>query len=320
MGRATSAALNYQLTNFATGKYNEMMKAEALALAERICPTVNVPGMTGQYKEFNDINAFQLYNTGRAMGGDPTRIGFSAGDNTYSCKPQALEVTVDELEADYVGSAGGAIGSQLLAEGKIGALLGAAARSHLNDVLNYVSTQTTAGAIAMDLTNPALDPIAILDAQLDALSLAVGSTSNINIELDVTAWRVIRSHPKVLSRIVGIQVNYITVEQLKSILLFPCNVNVVNIVYHSTKLGQATQTKARFLSSLIYIYFSIPTPSVFDVSAFKNFTVGMGTPVAAVRSWTAPNGLYEGHFVDWSRDIKQTSTVAIKRLNLTLPA
>jgi hypothetical protein len=36
-----------------------------------------------------------------------------------------------------------------------------------------------------------------------------------------------------------------------------------------------------------------------------------------VRSYQAPNGLWEGHLIDWSRDIKQTSSLAMRRLSIS---
>ena len=317
MGRESSAALNYQLTNFAVGKWNDMQAQDAQNLSRRLCPIVNVPGLTGQYKEFNDINAFQVYNTARATGTNPTRMEFKATDQSYNAKPQALEITIDETEYAQVGGNGGGVGAQLLREGKVSALVSAASRSDAFDTVAYVLANTTAVADRGNWGNPDVDPIDQMDEQLDALSLAVGSKAGIKVDLDVSTWRALRNHPKTKARVAANQVTPISLEQLNSILLFPCDINVANIVYHSTKLGQTTQTKARMLAGVALIYFSIDNPTVFDPSAFKRFTVGLGSPISAVRSYSSENGLWEGHFVDWSVDRKQTSSVAIRRLNIT---
>jgi hypothetical protein len=92
-----SATLNYQLTAYAQGLWNDL--ADVVKLAERLSPTTPVPGASGQFKKFDDKNSFMPEKTARALGGDPTVIAFSATDDTYSCKPQALEVRVDKIEA-----------------------------------------------------------------------------------------------------------------------------------------------------------------------------------------------------------------------------
>ncbi|MEY4428710.1 MAG: hypothetical protein RLZZ182_1399, partial [Pseudomonadota bacterium] len=92
MSRTASAILNYQLTAYAQGYMNDL--AGALTLAERLAPSTPVPGTSGQFKSFDDKNSFKVYNTRRAMGGDPVRVEFGATDATYNCQPRALEITI----------------------------------------------------------------------------------------------------------------------------------------------------------------------------------------------------------------------------------
>src|SRR5580698_4529252 len=75
-GATSSASINYTLTDFASGHMNDLKKA--YAFAERLCPTVYVPGAHGRYKKFDDVDSFQVYATGRGLGADPTRIQFGA--------------------------------------------------------------------------------------------------------------------------------------------------------------------------------------------------------------------------------------------------
>src|SRR5690242_2367079 len=93
---AQSATLNYQLTAYAQGLMNDL--ADVIEVAERLAPTTPVPGAAGQFKKFDDKNSFMPEKTARALGGDPTLINFNATDDSYSCKPQALEVRVDKKE------------------------------------------------------------------------------------------------------------------------------------------------------------------------------------------------------------------------------
>jgi hypothetical protein len=292
--------------------------------AERICPTVRVPGSHGQYKKFDDVNSFQTYNTARAMGADPTRIEFAAEDEYYNCAPQALEVTVDEEERRQAGEYN-PVAQQLLDEGKIKAVLNAAALSYAYKRTNYVINNTGAVPQRGNFSNPNIDPIDQIDEQLDALSLACGSINFLKVTMDVSAWRAIRSHPLVKKRLIGVQVSEISIEQFKSMLLFPVDLMVASISYTGTNQGPAGGSgasagektpKKRLLSGNILIHYSAPDPTLYDPSAFKCFVSGQSN-VQAVRSYMAPNGLYGGHIVDWSEDIEQTSQMAMVRLQLS---
>lgn len=314
MGDISTATLNYQLTSYAQGHMNDL--AEARALAERLAPSTPVPGTSGQFKKFSDKNSFLPEDTARATGGDPKVIAFSASDDTYSCKPQALEVRVDQSEIDAAGNNTGALGQQLLREGKVGAMLNKAALSHSVQVVAAVLAAVSAQAEVGVWSNPDIDPIDQLDAQLLALTKDCGSAQNIKLTLDIGAWAALRSHPKVKSRCTGVQIGGISREQLSGLLLIPVDVMVAALVKDTAGIG-VTASKARVLASEVLLHYSVPAATVYDPSPFKTFTVGMGSPFSGVRSYTALNGLWEGHVIDWSRDIKQTSSLALRRLTIT---
>jgi hypothetical protein len=314
MGIETTATLNYQLTTFAQGHMNDL--ADARALAERLAPSTPVPGSTGQFKKFNDKNSFLPEDTARALGGDPKLIAFSASDDTYSCKPQALEVRVDQAEIDAAGSGAGALGQQLLREGKVAALLNKAALSHGVQVVTAVLAAVSAQAGRGNWSNPDVDPIAQLDEQLQGLSGDCGSAMNIKLTMDIGAWSALRNHPKVKARCTGVQVGGITRDQLGGLLLFPVDVFIASLVKDNSGLGLVSN-KTRVMPSELLLHYSVPNATLYDPSPFKTFTVGMGSPFSGVRSYQAPNGLWEGHLIDWSRDIQQTSTLAMRRLTIS---
>jgi len=314
MGSQSTATLNYQLTTFAQGHMNDL--ADARALAERLAPSTPVPGSSGQFKKFDDKNSFLPEDTARALGGDPNLIAFSADDETYACKPQALEVRVDQAEIDAAGSGAGALGQQLLREGKVAALLNKAALSHSVQVVTAVLAAVNPEADLGVWSDNDIDPIDQLDAVLLALANNCGSTSNIKITMDVGAWSALRKHPKVKARSTGVQVETITRDQLAGMLLYPVDLFIGSIVKDTTGLKVAS-AKKQVLSSEVLIHYSVPNATLYDPSPFKTFTVGMGSPFSGVRSYQAPNGLWEGHLIDWSRDIHQTSTLAMRRVSIT---
>lgn len=312
-----TATLNYQLTAYAQGLFNDL--ADVMKLAERLAPTTSVPGAAGQYKKFDDKNSFLPEKTARAQGADPVVINFNATDDNYSCKPQALEVRVDKSEDQAAGSEGDPVAMELLDQGKIKALMNKVALSHVLDVTTTVTSAVAAQANKGQWSNPDIDPIDQLDEQLLLLSQDCGSTQNVKITMDVTAWNALRNHPKVKARgLFGAasQVASISLELLNSALIFPCDIMAANIVYDQARLNQVAN-KARVLGGTVLLHYSVPGATMYDPSAFKTFTVGQSGLVAGVRTYIAPNQLYRGHLVDWSRDIKQTSALSMRRLNIT---
>lgn len=311
---ALSATLNYQLSAYAQGLWNDL--ADVVRLAERLAPTTPVPGASGQYKTFDDKNSFMPEKTARALGGDPTLIKFSADDAHFNCTPQALEVRVDKVEDQQAGSEGNPVAMQLLDEGKIRALMNKTALSHVLDVSAFVLANTTATAQLGVWSDADIDPIDQLDQELLTISQDCGSTANIKITMDVAAWNKLRNHPKVKTRTQFTQINNISLAQLNDALIFPVDIMAANVVYDTARINQ-TAAKARAMAGVCLIHYSVPGATLYDPSAFKNFTVGSGSPVSGVRTYQSPNSLWRGHLMDWSRDIKKTSSLSVRRMNIS---
>jgi hypothetical protein len=312
-----SATLNWQLTNYAQGLWNDLQ--DVVKLAERLAPTTPVPGAAGQFKKFNDKNSFMPEKTARAYGGDPVLIAFEASDDAYSCTPQALEVRVDKAEDQAAGSDGNELAMQLLDQGKIRSLVNKAALSHNLDVANFVLANTTPSAGLGNWSNPDIDPIDQLDQDILTLSENCGSTQNIKVTMDITAWNLMRTNPRVKARAIfgaADSIGSISVAQLSAALIVPVDIMVANVVYDATRLGQASNKK-RVLQGVCLTHYSVPGATLYDPSAFKCFTVGGAGYLGNVRTYQAPNNLWRGHLVDWSRDIKQTSTLSIQRQNVS---
>lgn len=314
MSVSSTAALNTQLTSYAQGLWND--QKDVVKVAERLAPSTPVASSAGQYKAFDDKNSFKPESTARALGGDPTVIQFGAADGVFNCKPQALETRVDKEEENQAGANQGALAGEILDQGKIKALVNKTALSHAKDVTDFVVANTVAIADRGNFSEKEIDPIEQIDEQLEAISLNCGSTQNVKLTFDLATWRMIRNHPKVKARIQGVQAGSITLQQLVDLLLFPVDVMAANVVYDQAALGQAANKK-RLLQGVLFAHYSVPNPTVYDPSAFKCFTVGQGSYIAGVRTYQAPNGLWRGHLMDWSRDIKKTSALSIRRLDIS---
>jgi hypothetical protein len=312
MNRTTTATLNHQLTNYAQGHANDT--AEVLELAERIAPTVPVSGATGQYKVFDDLNSFTLYKTDRALGGPANRIEFAAGDAYFNAKPQALEVGVDQHERELAGL-DSEVAQQLLDQGKVQALINSAQLSHLDKVISFVFANQTPVTDRGNWSNEDVDPIEQLDEQLDLLSTAVGNSRFIKVTMSTTAWRIIRNHPKVKARVLGSQATPLTRQQLVDSLVIPVDLGIFSISRNQAALGLPS-SKAKFLSADVLLHYSLPSPTVYDPSPYKVFTLDRSR-IASVRTYQDLSGRYDTHAVDWSEDIRKTSTIAMRRIALT---
>ncbi len=309
----TSATLNVTLTPYAQGLAADRLNA--LEVARALCPLVPVGNAAGQFKKFDDRNAFLLYTTERGLGGTAKRIAFAATDGSYNCAPQALEVTVDDHERALAGD--GALAGKLLDEGKIRALINSTALAHASKVMSVVNANVTAVTDRGNWSNDSVDPIDQLDEQLDALATAVNDTGNIVMVLSTTAWRTLRNHPKVKARVSGIT-TATRIQDVIDMLMFPVRVVIGVVSTTSTKFGQSagSVTKSQLVGANCYLAYSVPNPSVYDPSAFKCFTTGIGA-IEAVRTYRDDSARSDVHAIDWSEDIQLTGAAAIKRLAIT---
>jgi hypothetical protein len=98
--------------------------------------------------------------------------------------------------------------------------------------------------------------------------------------------------------------------------LVPGIILVANVVYDTTRLNQAANKK-RLLQGVCLTHYQVPSATLYDPSPFKCFTVGGNGYVGNVFTYQAPNNLWRGHVVDWSRDIHQTSTLSMLRQNVS---
>lgn len=311
MSRSASSTINFTLTAYAQGRMNDLLTARAVANA--LCPIVPASGAAGQFKTFDDKNSFQTYNTGRGLGGTARRIAFAASDDAFNCTPQALEVTVDQHERDLAGI-NNPLAQQLLDEGKIRALLNATALSHVKKVVDFVGDNTTALVDRGNWSNKDIDPIDQLDEQLEALVTAVGSSTGITLTIGLTALRKLRSNANVKARARGVKVGDVTVEDIRSMLMIPVDIVVGALSYNTAKEGQAV-SKALLAGSIAYLSYSVPNPTIYDPSPFKCFTTGSNM-IESVRTYRDPSERFDVHAIDWSEDIKQTSTLGIKRFDV----
>jgi hypothetical protein len=301
----STASYNPTLTNYAQGLSQELTSR----LADFMMPRVPVPSGSGQYKKYNDKVAFQVYETARAVGGEATRIHFDATDPHYNTKPHALEVGIDDEEREKAGDHQG-----VLERGKISTLVQNAALSREKKIIDIIKAGVTAVANIGDWTNPDIDPVAQIDAQIIAINLATGRLPN-RIAWGLSAWAQFRNHVKVKERQPGAALIGLTTAQANSMFIAPLQHEVGTLVYDQTKFGK-TKNNKMLMGDDVFIFYASPSPDQFDPSFAKCFSTGRGS-VESVMSYREEKSFSDIYRVNWGEDPQVVSTAAVRRITTT---
>lgn len=306
MGSRSAAAANVQLTNYAQGLSQDLTSA----LANFIAPIVTVPATVGQYKQLDSKNAFQSVDTARAVGGAAKRLEFDATDPTYNCKPQALEIAIDDSERDAAGDL-----QQQLEEGKTQTLISGAVVSHEVKVITAAQAAVVASAGLGVWSNPDVDPVAELDALIEGIATATGVMPN-RLAFGLGAWRVFRNHPKIVARQPGSALIGLSAQQAATMLLNPAiEIKVGVLSKDTTKFGK-TKDASNIVGADLFLFYASASPTVYDASLMKTFMGGNGG-VTSVRMYRAESNRSDILAVDWSEDIKATSATSGRRITVS---
>lgn len=305
MALRKSASYNPTLTIFAQGVAQDMTSA----LAEFIAPTVRVASTVGQYKSYDNKNAFQVLETARALGGMAKRIEFAQTDPTYNAKPHALEVTIDDAEEDAAGEQ-----SSALREGKTKTLISTAILSREDRVITKAKTLSAVGGVGV-WSNSSIDPISEIDAQIQEIAKETGMMPNA-IAFGLGAWQVFRNHPKVVAKFPGAASIGVTPEQAATLMLNPGIQVRFGVLSKDTAKFGAAASKTNIVGAEVFIFVRSPNPTDHDPSWMKTFSGGRGS-VTSVREYYDERARSQILAVDWSEDIQITSSISAKRLTIS---
>jgi len=296
----SSSKYNVTLTNYARGIAQDV----SLSLANFLAPEVIVSAATGQYKNFDDKNTFQTIDTARAVGGPARRLEFAASDPTYNCLPQALEIAIDDHERDEAGQND----PLRLEEAKTQTLVSSAITSHEAKVFAVVSALTAAYNIVLGTD----DPIAKIDDQLEALATETGRMPN-RMVIGLPLWNKLRNNAKVIARFPGAASVGVSMMQFSSLLLNPSiDIRVGILAKDSAKMG-ATKANVNIVGSQLVMFNSSSSPTLYDPSFMKTFRMRRGG-VDVVRMYREDSARSDILAVDWSEDIRVTSSVCARKL------
>ena len=296
----SSSKYNVTLTNYARGLAQDI----SATLANFLAPEVVVPAATGQYKSFDDKNTFQVIDTSRAVGGPAKRLEFAASDPTYNCLPQALEIAIDDHERDEAGQND----PLRLEEAKTQTLVSSAVTSHEAKVFAAL----TALAAATNITLASDDPIAKIDEQIEALATDTGRMPN-RLVIGLPLWNKLRNNAKVIARFPGAASVGVTMAQFGSLLLNPSiDIRVGILAKDTTKLGGA-KNNVNIVGQQLVVFHANASPTLYDPSFMKTFRLRRGG-VDVVRTYRDDSARSDILAVDWSEDIRVTSSVCARKV------
>ncbi|RFC46909.1 MAG: hypothetical protein DUW69_001559 [Verrucomicrobia bacterium] len=304
---ASAATISRYLSNFASG----LSQDRSTSLANFIAPVVATGLAHGQFKKYSSKNDFQILDTARAVGGSRKRIEFSAADPFFNCVPQGLETTIDDYERQLAGETG--IG--MLQEARVRNLVNAAILSHEKKVFDIVKAAKAATGSVGVWSVATNDPVAELDAQIEAIATATGRMPN-RIVFGLGAWRIFRNHTLVIKRQPGADLVGITNEQAARMTINPqIEVRVGILSSDTTKFG-AAKNAVNIVGGEVFLFFASDAPDQMDASFAKTFATKPGM-IDAVREYREERAASDVFFVDWSEDVQVTAAECGARITLS---
>ncbi len=303
MGKLGTSTFSETLKNYAFGVAQDVKTS----LADFIAPRVPVGMGSGQFKKFDDKNAFQVYDTARAVGGPATRMEFSADDEYFNCAANALETTIDDQEREKAGDA-----QTALEEAKVRTLVINAALAREKKVFDLIKSGVSVASTWTSSGDD--DPIDLIDAEIEAIANETGLLPS-RMVIGLGAWRKIKNHPEVLKRQSGTSNKGVSLEVFAGMLLNPMiDIRVGVMAYNTAKTGKAAN-KQNVVGSEIFIFHGNDNPTQYDPGFAKTFSIGANS-VEDVRMYREEKVRSDILAVDWSEDVKVISTLCAKRIQV----
>ena len=307
MGTLSTATIKETLKQYAYGVAQDVKSA----LADFIAPRVPVGVGTGMFKKFDDKNAFQLYDTARAVGGPATRIEFSADDGTFNCEANALEVPVDDQERAKAGDSQSA-----LEEAKTRTLVINASLAREKRVFDLIKANVAAAASkGAWSSNANANPIDEIDELIEAIATATGLMPN-RMVIGLGAWRTLKNHAKVIERLNGAAEKSVSLDVFAGMLLNPqIDIRVGILSIDANKTGKAA-AKSNIVGSEIFLFHGNDNPTQSDPGFAKTFSIGSNS-VESVRMYREERNRSDILAVDWAADVQVVSSICAKRITVS---
>jgi hypothetical protein len=263
------AILSTGLTEYAFSIYPDYKGI--LAEAEFLAPRVVTGAKKGEFAKFDTKMAFLEYQTQRAIGGARRRIKFAGSTGTFVCKPEALEIGLDDAEVENDAS------RPKQERAKVRTLLSNYANSRMKRAWTLATTSgnytATAVTNAGKWSDPNVDPIGKLDDTIVEFVNRSGAMPN-RMLLALDNWVTLRNHPEVIKRQPGSANIGVSLEQLSAMLCLPLEIRISQTYIGTTGFGSSTDVKAAKVKGYSMIWKADQMPTAEDASAFKTMVVG----------------------------------------------
>ena len=310
MSRLASISSSDMLKSYAQG----LAQSNVQPIADFLAPTVPVSLSVGRFKVYDQKNRFRIPNTLRGIGGEATKIRFTASDSTYNCEPHALDYPVDNLE--QLEAAGL---EDMLKEGAA-AVAEIASLAHEKKVVDAALDALTGTAVAKTW-NAAADPVNEIDTYILQIIKAAGygSLMDVGVLFGANAWRIFKNQANVKGRIIvgsgakpGLAVA--TEDIAGQLFLGTPDVKTSYMVYDTTPEGK-DRSLDFILDSKVIIFARKKQPTRMDPSFMKTFRLMNKFMVPG--SYPLEDGRGEVAKFDWSEDVKVTNATAGQLLTIS---
>lgn len=268
--RIAQIATSPLLTQFATAT----SQAAIRPVGSFLFPLCEVPDLNFRYKVYTEKNRFAIPNTKRELGGRATRIGFTSDDALATLEPNALDFPIPNVTALSTEGLQYAI-----MEGQ-GILADSAALALEYEQIQLAVTTLTGGAVTLDYSDDAKDPISDPTYGLDKIILDVAKAAKngapVKVLFGTSAFRLFRNNAKIKNRfIVGAGRNSVgtvspTIDDISGLLISNPQVRLSMMVVDNAAPGVSENVNF-LLDDKVIIFASNDTPNRVDASFGKTF-------------------------------------------------
>ena len=270
LSRIAQLATSPLLQNFAT----TTSQAAIRKIGNFIAPICEVPDLTFRYKAYSENNRYRVPNAYRQPGDKATRLGFSANDVSLTLEPNALDFPIPNIEQL---SEEGLQFSLMEGQTTLADAAGLALESEIVTKAQVAAVASPLSA-AIDFTDPTVDPVAILDAMILAVTKAAKNGAPVKLLFGTTKFKQFRDNPNVRNRFVvsnrggggNLGIVSPTIGDVSNLLLTNPEVELSMMVVDQASAGEASNIQF-LLDSLVIVFASKSNPDRMDPSFMKTF-------------------------------------------------
>lgn len=270
LSRIAQLATSPLLQNFAT----TTSQAAIRKIGNFIAPICEVPDLTFRYKAYSENNRYRVPNAYRQPGDKATRLGFSANDVSLTLEPNALDFPIPNIEQL---SEEGLQFSLMEGQTTLADAAGLALESEIVTKAQVAAVASPLSA-AIDFTDPTVDPVAILDAMILAVTKAAKNGAPVKLLFGTTKFKQFRDNPNVRNRFVvsnragggNLGIVSPTIGDVSNLLLTNPEVELSMMVVDQAPAGEASNIQF-LLDTLVIVFASKSNPDRMDPSFMKTF-------------------------------------------------